>query len=163
MEKDLFTYALIKGFQSTSDAIELKDLSLCSLSKPKNINAEFFKRIEEMLKCCVETMGVPLASEYFNLSPELIEGIVEKNVNFIEKVKKSVKERSSVLNPNTPVLPLPLISMAPPNTTYAGYNPSSNPKVARNGTLAHLPEHRPSIGTIYNPDYSYTPDRFSSN
>ena len=80
MEKDIATYALIKGLASTAEVLNSNPATISTLiGKPNNINTEFFKRIEEIIKCCVETMGMDLAMEYFNLSREVVEAIICSN------------------------------------------------------------------------------------
>ena len=95
MEKDFATYALIKGLASTGNLLGLNQSSLCVLiAKPTNINPAFFKRIEEMLKCSVETMGIDLTAEYFSLSKEVIEAVISGNKEsaFLVRCKEAMQE-----------------------------------------------------------------------
>lgn len=181
MEKDLAVYAILKGIQTTSQITQITEHNILKTLKD-NLNSNFFHTVNEIIKTCVETMGIELASEYFNLNEELISSLISDSTSteYIKEIaskidKKNIDKsfqigeplitpnstpKNSELGPNdrsTDKPQPPLLSINPPPMHYGGYNPFVAPQVKKTANLTSLAEHKPNIGNIMNPDYSYIP------
>ena len=97
MEKELLTYTLLFGFSKTAKKLETNERLLFHIFKDKNnYNSEFFKRVIEVIKCCFDTMTLEQVSEYFNLSKELIQALLnDSDTTFLNSCKGLITEKYS--------------------------------------------------------------------
>ena len=127
-EKNLVLYCVLKGFSKTANSISTREENLYRLAKvPGNYNSSFFERILEIVKLCVETMGLELACKYLCISPEIARALTssEGENAFVEDLKGKIVDQFvdqgvtvRSIEPHRPVSPAHI----------------ANPEVAMGGT-----------------------------